>query len=383
MRWVLLVLVITFLAAYIAGFDRGLLPLEARSADRYLLTLGSWLGVALIAADGLRNRKDVDRIIGALVGLSAFSAALGTLQFYGLDLSPYIQIPGLVYNRELVGLGLRGGPGFSRVYGTQQHYIEFGVVLAMVLPLAIHRAITATTTRSIRRRWIIVGILAAAVPFSVSRAGFLGLTIAFVALCSVWPRAFRMKAILVAVMALGLFRVINPGVLGTIRSAFLNYGNDPSIINRRADYAATSSYITDRPWFGRGLGSYVPEIYRVLDNQFLSSLLDVGLVGTVALTAVYLGTYALGRVVRKNATRTDDAHLGQALAASALVALVTSLTFDALAFPTFAGLLFLLFGLSGALWRIALMSPRVPSDRQEPLVAPAWKVLDDGLRKTE
>jgi O-antigen ligase len=351
-RWILLTLVTTFLIAYVAGFDRGLLPLEARSADRYLLSFGSWLGVALIAADGLRDRRDLDRVVGVLVGLSAVSATIGALQFYGLDLAPYVRLPGLVYNQELVGLGLRGGPGFNRVYGTQQHYIEFGVVLAMVLPLGVHRALTATSRPVARRRWALVVLLAAAIPFSISRAGFLGLVTGFIVLCVVWPRPFRVKAIAVAALGLVAFRIINPGVLGTIRSAFLNLENDPSILARRADYAATASYIADRPWFGRGVGTYVPEIYRVLDNQFLGALLEVGLVGTVALAAVYFGIYALGRQVRKAAPNDADAHLGQALAASSLVALITSFTFDSLAFPTFAGLLFLLLGLAGALWRV-------------------------------
>lgn len=351
-RWLCLILTIGVLASYSAAFDRGLLPLEARSAARFLLTLGSWLGVALIAADGLKGRRDISKMITAIIACSCVSAAIGVLQFFNVDLAPYVKVPGLVYNEELVGIRTRGGPQFNRVYGTQQHYIEFGVVLAMAMPLAIHAALKSPKSRASWARWSAVALIGAAIPLSISRAGFLGLVVGFVVLSLVWAMRLRLRAYLIALLALVAFRVVMPGVLGTIRSAFLNFGNDPSIINRRVDYAATRSYLQDRPWFGRGPGTFVPEIYRVLDNQILGSLLELGLVGTTTVVAIFVGTYSLGRHVRRRADSEADAHLGQALAATATVAFVASLTFDSLSFPTFAALLFILLGLSGALWRI-------------------------------
>lgn len=381
-RWLLLLLVVAVLASYVVAFDRGVLPLEGRSADRYLIGLGSWLGVALIVADGLRDRRCVDRVLQVLVGLTAVSAFVGCLQFYGLDLTPYVRLPGLVYNQELVGLGQRGGPDFNRVYGTQQHYIEFGVVLAMVLPLAIHRALISVSRRQARARWFAVAVIAAAIPFSISRAGFLGLVAGFLVLSAAWPRGLRLRAYLAAIGALVVFRGAVPGVLGTIKSAFLNFENDPSIINRRADYAATSSYIADRPWFGRGPGTFVPEHYRVLDNQYLGSLLEVGVFGTAALALIFLGGYLLARSVRRRAADQRDAHLGQALAATFVVAIVASFTFDSLSFPTFAGLLFLCVGLAGTAFRLRDEPAEAPSTGRL-LVQPPWLAGDRTSRGPE
>lgn len=383
-RWILVALVVTTLWSYALAFDRGLLPLEARSADRGLLRLGSHLGVALVLADGLRNRVELDKVLGVLTGFAGFTAAVGVLQFYGLDLAPYLRVPGLVYNSELVGLGLRGGPGFSRVYGTQQHSIEFGVILAMILPIAVHRALFARSRSSSQRRWGLVALIASAIPFAISRAGFLGLLAGFIVLSVVWPRRLRLRAYLLAAAGLVVFRGVVPGVLGTIRSAFLNYENDPSIINRRADYAASASYVADRPWFGRGPSTFVPEQYRVLDNQLLLSLLEVGVAGTTAVLAVFLGAYALGRSVRRHAVLQDDAHLGQALAASAAVALVASFTFDSLGFPTFAGITFSLLGLSGALWRISRGEVAAQSGSSAHRTQPAWDLLQaSGMGRRE
>lgn len=350
-RWLLCAFVLAVLVSYAAALDRGLLPLEGRSADRYLLVLGSWVGVALVAADGLRDRGDIDRVVRTLVALAVFTSVVGILQFRGLDLAPWIRVPGLVYNAELVGLRQRGGPAFNRVYGTQQHYIEFGVILAMILPLAVHRALTAIGARR-RRGWLAVALIAAAVPFSISRAGFLGLIVGFVVLSSAWPGQLKLKAYLIAALSLVAYRGAVPGVLGTIRSAFLNYEDDPSIINRRADYAAVSSYVSDRPWLGRGPGTFVPEIYRVLDNQFLGTLIEQGALGVVSLATLLTGACVLARAVRVRAASEPDAHLGQALLATILVAVVASFTFDSLAFPTFSGLLFVLIGLTGAAWRL-------------------------------
>ncbi|RBY93922.1 hypothetical protein DQ244_00665 [Blastococcus sp. TBT05-19] len=347
----LLVFTLVLFLAYALGFDRGLLPLEARSTDRFLLSLGSWLGVALVAADGLRHRAEVYKVVKAVTLLAGFSAALGVLQFYGLDLVPYLRLPGLQYNLQLVGLGQRGGPGFSRVYGTQQHYIEFGVVLAMVLPLALHRALFARSKASARRRWVLLALVASAIPFSISRAGFLGLVVGLLVLASIWRGRVLRRAAVVAVVGLAAFRLVNPGVLGTIRSSFLNFDNDPSIAGRREDYEAVAMYFWDRPWFGRGPGTFVPEIYRVLDNQLLVSLLELGVIGTIALCALFTGMFGLGRQVRKLGRDEFDVHLGQAMAATAAVALLASFTFDSLTFPTFAGLFFLLLGLVAALRR--------------------------------
>lgn len=373
-RVILLALVLTLLVSYVLGLDRGLKPLEASSADRYLIVLGSWLGVALIAADGLRERREVRRVLTWLTALAAIAATVGLLQFYNIDLAPYFRLPGLTYNDGLAGLGQRGGPGFNRVYGTQAHYIEFGVVLAMVLPLAIHGALSAYSRGSSTKVWIPVALIAAAIPLSISRAASLGLVTGFLFLSIVWPRSLRFKMLGAAGFGVLAFHLVTPGVLGTIKSAFLNFSNDPSITARIDDYAATDSLIADRPWFGRGPGTYVPELYRVLDNQFLWSVLEVGYVGAVALAGVFLGAVAMGRHIRKWAADDIDAHLGQALAASALVAFVASFTFDSLYFPTFAGMVFTVLGVSGALWRTC--RHQVEDDHGNlRLTAPKWNLL--------
>ncbi|MCZ9340997.1 O-antigen ligase domain-containing protein, partial [Streptomyces sp. TRM76130] len=52
--------------------------------------------------------------------------------------------------------------------------------------------------------------------------------------------------------------------------------------------------------------------------------------------------------IRRLARTESDRELGQAFLASALVALVISATFDALSFPMYAGMFFLLLGAGGS-----------------------------------
>lgn len=369
LRLVLGCYVTTILAAYGLGLDRGLLPLEGRSADRYLIVFFSWIGISLIAADGLRSMASLRRVLSWLVGLSTFAAIIGIWQFRGIDLAGKIRVPGLVYNQELVGLQLRGGPGFNRVYGTMQHYIEFGVVLGMVLPLAVHLALTEPSPRTRSCRWVCVGLTATAIPFSISRAAAIGLIAGLVVLASAWNRRLKIQGLIVGLLGLVAFRVLVPGVLGTIKSLFSDLENDPSIAGRTGDYAAVGDYITDRPLLGRGPGTFVPEIYRILDNQFLGSIIEVGALGTAALALVFGLSYCQARRVRKEAVSAEAAHLGQAFAATVTVALLTSFTFDSFAFPTFAGVFFLILGLIAALARL------VQEGRETVLASPADRLL--------
>jgi polysaccharide biosynthesis protein PslJ len=112
----------------------------------------------------------------------------------------------------------------------------------------------------------------------------------------------------------------------------------------------------DKPWFGWGLGTFDPRIYFYLDNQYLGTLIETGIVGLVTMAALFLiGLFTARSVYRmsKLAGLTRLGELGRALAASMFVVITSFITFDALAFRMVAGMLFVLLGLIGAAWRIA------------------------------
>ena len=56
-RIALLLFGLVMVIIYAFGYNRGLPPVEATAADRKMLMLASVMGVALVAADGVRNRR--------------------------------------------------------------------------------------------------------------------------------------------------------------------------------------------------------------------------------------------------------------------------------------------------------------------------------------
>lgn len=349
-RQVLWLYLVAFAVAYALGYARGLPGDEASATDRALIVTVAMAGVALLALDGIMDRKRLDVLLQRLTVAGAIMAAVGIFQFAtGVDLASKIRVPGLVLNRDLYGISQRGGPGFRRIAGTAGHPIEFGVVAAMLVPLAIHYAIFATSRVERQWRWIVVAALALAVPLSISRSGSIALAVALLTMVLVWTRPQRRRALVAIVVSTVLLRSAIPGLLGTIRSLFKNARTDPSITGRTADYEDAFGYVAQRPWFGRGPRTFLPEKYIVLDNQYLNTLITMGYVGLASLVLLFVGAFMAGRQVYRRAADEETRHLGQALAAAFLAAALTSFTFDSLAFAMFSGVLFLLLGAAGAL----------------------------------
>lgn len=360
-RIAILVYLYVYLVAFTLGYARGLPGIEASSSDRALLTTLGLAGVALVTADGIPDRARLDVLLKRLTVGGAVMALLGEVQFvFGIDLVGKIKVPGLSLNAGLIGVASRGDVGLRRVAGTASHYIEFGVVAALLLPLAIHYALYARDRAERQWRWAIVAVIGAAVPFSISRSAFLCLLASLVVLAALWCIRMQAQALVVGVVAMMALRFVVPGLLGTILSLFRNMGSDPSVQNREADYPIVFRYIAERPWFGRGPGTFLPERYILLDNEMLGTIVSIGYVGFAALLGVFVTGFFLARSVSKHTPHPETRHLAQALAAGIVGAMVASLTFDSLGFPIFAGTLFLMVGAVGALWRTDRTAASMP-----------------------
>ena len=348
------------------AYARGVQPAEGRSADRFVIEIVSLVGIALTAADGLATRRRLEVVLVRLCYFAGVMAAVGTVEFFTrINVASYIKVPGLRLNADVVALKTRGGGGyggslFARVAGTALHYIEFGAVLAICLPIALHFALYSQPGRQRRFRWCLVALLFINLPFAISRSAIVGLMIVALTMMTVWRPRMLGRAIIGLAISLVGFKLLVPGLIGTIRSLFTNLNNDPSIKGRTSDYAVITPLIHARPWLGRGGGTYIPSLYRVLDNQYLGTLIEWGFVGLAVLVVVFLTPAFFGRAVRRHAVDDEARHLGQSITAAALVGVVLSGTFDSLSFPTFSACFFLLVGASAALWRTTVVE-RQPS----------------------
>ncbi|NHC45871.1 O-antigen ligase family protein [Motilibacter aurantiacus] len=371
-RWGLAAYLLAYVLSYAAAYDRGLDGVEGRSADRGLLVTIALVGTALVVADGVPTRRSLDRLLRTLVLAAAGMSVVGALQHLaGFDLTRHIAVPGLARNGDLIGIGARGSGDLSRVAGTAGHYIEFGVLLGMVLPIALHYALFAQGRAERRWRWLLALVIGVGVPFSISRSAVLALLVGLVVVMAPWRLRAQANLAIGALIALVAVRATQPGLLGTIRSLFTNASTDPSIQNRTSDYAAVSGYISERPWLGRGQGTFLPDRYVLLDNQLLGTLVSGGALGLLALLALFALAFSLSRRARRQGADEQACSLGQALAAAVAVGLVASATFDSLGFTTFAMTLFVVIGASGALWRLAQEPGPGATGRTRPLMREA------------
>jgi O-antigen ligase len=96
----------------------------------------------------------------------------------------------------------------------------------------------------------------------------------------------------------------------------------------------------------------VPQTYFFTDDQYLNSLIEIGIVGLAALLILFFTGWHLARASRKASADPEVRDLAQCVAASVAVIIVGFATFDALYFPMAAGLTFLMLGCAGAMWRI-------------------------------
>jgi len=332
------------------GFARPLEELEVRSADRALIALVSLCGVALLVTDGVPRRERLEVLLHRLVGVAVVLACFGIVQFStGLDPAGLLKLPGLQQAREL--RSIQEGGAVRRVAGTALHPIEFGVVLAMALPVALHFAFHAPRARR-GRQWAAALTIAVALPMSVSRSALVAVAAVFVVLVPSWSWRRRSNVAAAVVLLLGAMQVAIPGLLGTLKSLVLNAGSDPSVQGRTDDYGPVLDLWRETPWLGRGFGTFLPERYRFLDNQYLGTLIDSGVVGVVALALLLLVALGVARGAERRAADAVTRSLARSLQAASAVAMATFFTFDALSFPMNAGVLFVIFGCSGVLWRL-------------------------------
>jgi O-antigen ligase len=353
-RVALCLLWLSVLASYVLMDRNALTVPELASADRLLMQLAVITGVALIAADFLGSLSDVRRVLRVLCWGGAFCGVVAALQYWlSLDLSLYLrELPGFSLNINDIGIATRGD--LNRVSGTAIYPIELGVVAGMLLPLAVYLAIY-DTKRSARRRWAPVGLIALAIPASVSRSAVLSVAVALGVMVVLMPAPQRLVSILALPFGLAAVFMTAPGLIGTLTGFFEAGTGDSSVAYRVNDYPLVERFLEQAPWFGRGGGTYIPDPgLNVLDNQFLKTAIELGLVGVVALTAFFLVPAVSALVARRRSRNPELRLLCAALGGAALAATACSFTFDSFSYPMFTGLYALVIGLIGAVWRLAL-----------------------------
>ena len=308
-RAVLCLLWLSVLASYVL-MDRSEATVhQLTGADRQLMQLAVITGVALVAAEFVTSLHDMRRVLRALTWGGAFCGVAAALQFWiSLDITPYLRdIPGFSINFD--NPANIGRAGLNRVAGTSITAIELGVVAGMLLPLAIYLAIY-DADRPARWRWAPVALIALAIPASVSRSGVISLVLAVGTLIVLMPTRQRLVAFCAAPFALTAVFMFAHGVIGTLSSFFGAGASDNSVQARLVDYPEVERLVEQAPWLGHGGGTYLPENpLFILDNQYLKTAIELGLIGVVVLAAFFLVPFisALHRAAPQQRSRAPTA----------------------------------------------------------------------------
>lgn len=338
------------------------LPSDERSnGDSAVVAVLAMICLALAVCDGVRSRVRIYFLLRVIVVSAAWVAVVGIVQYLFLfDLTEYLELPLTHFGDRYPLVLLRDG--LPRVSGTTEHPIEFGVLCAMALPLAIH---IAFTSRGTSRRpvvwWTCVGLIGTGLMFSASRSAILAAGAVCLVLFLGWPGRRRLWMLAAGLAFLVFIKLISPGLLGTLLGLFRNAGNDDSVRYRTHDYETAREAISANPFLGRGVGTWYAPKRVVFDNQYLLTLVESGVIGLLAVLGIlFAAMYAARQVALLSrqvpdltGTRASDRDLALSLAASLTAVLPTYATFDFAAFATVNALMFLLAGIAGALLRAA------------------------------
>jgi polysaccharide biosynthesis protein PslJ len=337
------------LASY-ASANRHLLPvLEKNSADRGLIFIFGWLGILLLAADGIESVAELRTVLRRQVFGATAVALLGVMEFLsGINIVNYIRLPGLSAHGAMTDLVVRGG--LSRAYSTTSQPIEFGAVVVMTIPFALHQARFSSPEKRVSR-WLQVAVLALAAPLSVSRSAILALVAVAIVLLPAWSRRERRAAYVFIAAGIAAFFVFVPSLITTLVNLIVNISSDSSAQSRTDAISMSGSYISQNPWLGRGFGTFLPQTYFFVDDQYLTTLIETGFIGLLVLIILFVAGWAIARSARRGAVDEEGRHLAQCLAASVAASAITFTDYDALSFPMASGLMFMTLGFCGAYWR--------------------------------
>jgi O-antigen ligase len=344
------------IASYVLMDPASLSATQLSAADRWLMQLAGVSGVILVTAEGLHTLEDVKRVLRTLTWGGAFCGIVAVLQFKAkINLAQYLKLPGFAANNVVSATAViveRGS--LNRVFGTAIDPIELGVSAGMLLALAAF-LLMHDNRRAKWKRVVPLVCIALAVPASVSRSAVLAAMAALGVLVVTLPPTRRLKWLAVVPVTLVLILAAAPGLIGTLISFFVagESGSDLSVAHRTNNYPYVEQLVRQAPWLGTGGGTYVPVLLHVLDNQYLTTAIELGLLGFAALVFFLAWPVVVALVARRRTSDPELRDLCAALAGAELAAVICAATFDGFSFPMFYNLQALIVGLAGAAWMMA------------------------------
>lgn len=323
----------------------------------------SFFLVLSVVVSVVKSRGSIESLVKLFVGggaLIAIAAMIERRWDYNVFNHLNSVFPFLNYSNDASTL-TRGGR--LRVYGPAQHPIALSVLFVVLLPLAIYLA-----HRYRQKRWLAAaGLLVLGTLATASRTGIVGLVVVGLVFLWLQPRTVR-RAWPALVPALIVIHLALPGALGTVRASFFPQGG---LVKEQSDIVAgnaaqESGRLTDigpslgewsnKPLFGQGFATRVtvgPNANaRLLDDQWLGTLLETGLLGFLGWLWLMTRSVRMAAREARRASGDDDEWLLTGFAAAFAAFGATMVTYDAFSFIQTQLVFFIELGLAAALLNV-------------------------------
>ena len=323
---------------------------ELELGVRKLALLISYLTLFVVVASGVRP-SEVRAFMNFMCGLAVVTA-LAVIWEYRSEFNIFFEWTQMVLPVSLPEeLGNSDSIGRRSVIGPTIHPLAPAMMMACALPYAL---ISMYENEDRRRKilWgLAAGIMFAAALATQRKTSIVAPIAAIAVLVAYRPRMLR--ALIPG--AIGLFiiaHLFTPGALGGVGKQLLpqNMFGVASTIDRQNDYAAIEPDVVNRPLLGRGYETYDQKKYRILDNQFLTTIIGTGVVGILSYISIFLAIFLIAHRVARNG-KPGRAGPALAIAAATAAMLVGSGLLDVLALPQLPYLVCFIAGFAAVLSR--------------------------------
>ncbi len=367
---VALVYFVTHLISYANAALGARSSAQVANGDLQLVLILSYLGMLLFAMEVVTVERQVYWLVNLLLLGAGFMALVAIAEFAtGVELAERLRPPGFSVPPRSSDSGALFAPerlGLTRVFGTAQGSIEFSAVLSICLPLAIFDAFKAPTRAMRRIGGSVTMLILVAVPLAVSRTGVVGIIVGVGITYLGFDKDLRSRMLRRGVALVAVAAVVVPTSVTVFSEIVVNFASGEEnldVSSRAGDYGIVRSIVLDRPVLGGGLGSFDPRAARIvddrrirnlfLDNQYLGTLVNSGLVGLVGLASLPVGGWFVARAARRRTENERLAALATSVSASLAVSAVTWALYDAFAFRTAMTTFFLVLAIAGAVGNIS------------------------------
>lgn len=300
------------------------------------LALLSSYGVFFALTASIVRPAEIPKLITAMIALACVTA-IGLIVEYRLGTNVFHDWIGPLFPGYVrpVGLGTVDSIGRKQIFGPATQPLAASVMLAMALPFAFAWLIKAKERRRRLLYAAVVMLLIGGALATQKKTSMVGPAVVVVVLAAYRPRDMLRLAPL-AIVLIGVVHLTAPGAIGGVIDQFSP--NSVTKVNttkdRLGDYDAIKPDLADNPLIGRGFGSYDQIHHRILDNQYLTLAIGVGLLGLLSYLAIFGAAFINAHPVARSGGDRAPPAIG-AVAAIA-VALVAGALLDFFSFPQLA-----------------------------------------------